>query len=676
MPNKIFKFEDLILKEETTKSKGLTTKEQRYEYLKSELVTLQDSPETIRNVAEAALPGLNVTFSGEEVERRMRLSEHAREVMCRKGAELGGVTVAPGTPRAVVPLFRPGQDEESVAYNNRLSAAILNKDQVQLGKMYNEYLDNLPSYDAEALLSIPDEEIVEVFCALYPVYVAVQETENVPKAGKTFCDQISDRNKERIEKMKKDMMAFAKVKLTCDNMLSPYFAYLDMDKICSNSETAERLSEQVGDGGPAGVVSDVFKKVVILAQSSSYYMGQSLGQKLEILLEAKGLDPKTTTLRDASGKTYDLLAEDRTGCKAVLERDEPIYCTNGDKLYAFTWKDGKLVENHPAMAMNNCLEAKCNKANDILNGSTADPFWMITGSSQYRDMKRAMAAYRKQVKDGVGQVELADLDAYKALEKVKSSAEAYLRYKKVDLDACPDFQSFADAQGGNLSERELARMKAAYAQMEFADMTLGSFEMRRSMGELPAFTAPEWQGKKAERTYTEKVQQMNEKIRSSSFLTEPLASADADHLRQELSDALFNQKDGFLNRKFFTAQDRKVVEDTLAKAVILNMLRVDGKTNTPSAMAAAYRKTPGDVIASVKKSDAFREAMGEGITPDGLRNFLAENRQVAVHKDYVKAASKPTLVAQEGILQKVKDLDKWATNQAKKETAAPKGRGL
>ena len=167
-------------------------------------------------------------------------------------------------------------------------------------------------------------------------------------------------------------------------------------------------------------------------------------------------------------------------------------------------------------------------------------------------------------------------------------------------------------------------------------------------------------------TYTERVQQANAQIRQSNFLAVDGENTVAEMLRQDIADALFNESNGLLHKKIFTVQDRRVVEDTLAKAVILDMIRSGHKMmDTDSVdVEVAYQDNPISTMDLVKQSDAFREAVGNRISPDGLRNFFMENRQTVVNKSLVNAV-KEKIAKNE--LRNEQQLAKQATNEVKLE---------
>ena len=65
-----------------------------------------------------------------------------------------------------------------------------------------------------------------------------------------------------------------------------------------------------------------------------------------------------------------------------------------------------------------------------------------------------------------------------------------------------------------------------------------------------------------------------------------------------------------------------------------------------------------------KQSDAFREAMGNRISPDGLRQFFMENRQTVVNKSLVNDAKQKVAKSE---LQNEQQLTKQAANKVKLE---------
>jgi hypothetical protein len=272
-------------------------------------------------------------------------------------------------------------------------------------------------------------------------------------------------------------------------------------------------------------------------------------------------------------------------------------------------------------------------------------------------MKKELANYQKLRKGKDGQ-DHAKVSA--SLEKVKAAALEYLRYKKINVEEMGSFEHFKTrhlrhVQRSNgttrpLSKRELARIEAAYSMLEFSSNAAGMENLRNELSQLPAMDAQPMSNdaenaRNIEPSRVVRVNQLNQQLRQSPFLSEPVATDNnhtAENLRQEINDALFNPETGLLNKKFFTPQDRQQVETTLAKAVVLSAIRAGRKSmdNAPVPMEEAYQKNSEATILEVKQNDNFRNLVGSYISPDGLRRFLVEQQYIGVSKDILSNAAK------------------------------------
>ena len=176
-------------------------------------------------------------------------------------------------------------------------------------------------------------------------------------------------------------------------------------------------------------------------------------------------------------------------------------------------------------------------------------------------------------------------------------------------------------------------MKAAYDMMDVYNSALEIEKMKDELSKMPAYD----KDLPVVPTYDEKLKHANDTIRDSKLLNDFLPDTNGmntgDLLRQELKNTLTDPDRGLLNKKIFTAQDRQAAEDALAKAVILSMIRSGRTVAATSTIESAYQKEPKETMDLIKESAAFQNAKNKFITPDGLRNFLTEHREVTVNKE-------------------------------------------
>ena len=81
-------------------------------------------------------------------------------------------------------------------------------------------------------------------------------------------------------------------------------------------------------------------------------------------------------------------------------------------------------------------------------------------------------------------------------------------------------------------------------------------------------------------------------------------------------------------------------------------------------MENAYQIQPKVLLAEVKQSEAFRNAMGLAITPNGLRDYFNNQGYIAVTKSFLEATMKHNAEADKKLekqvqieMQNVKELE-------------------
>lgn len=613
-------------------------------YIRSRLPVPTEKQEELRAAFEEILPNQNVIFPSQEEMRQRRL-EHANtySTYIHLVAEYGSIDYAEGTRRNMRSIYKLGQDQDAVDYNNHLRETIESKDYAELGRIYGEHIMNLPSCDPEMLENVSAMDAPGVLRELYPLYIAVQEAKGF--LDDTYPETVaikagmSEESKQRLAELVQYMDAFTNLKGRCDNMFSPYYPYIDTSRVPCTQENLNALTMNT----PVGM-SDSLQQYFPALGSTLAFTANAFNDDVKRLLEKASMDPNQTVVRDFCGRTHPLVSA-IDDCAEVLKRGEPVFCTSGNQLKAFRTDGRKVVEVQLKEAMEDCLKNRLptavKDADNLINSRLAAPLWMLTGSTQYKGMQRALAEYQKAVKGQPGVAELEDPAALAALNALEPAARAYFGHKGVDLTAYSDFETFyrrAD-MAEDMSRRELARMKSAYDILNLYHAATGALDMQKELGNHPAYREP----LPRDIPYDQKVQQANAKISDSAFLNDPVEAVGNNNageaLRQDIKNTLTDPQKGVLNKKFFTTQDRQAAEDVLAKAVILSMIR-SGRTLVapPTQIENNYMTDPKGTIDMIKRSPAFREAKGDFLTPDGLRKFLNENRQTSVNKAIVSDA--------------------------------------
>ena len=656
MPNTIHKFENFASAHRHFRQNKITDDAEKYAWIKKEYATVQLSMDELRAYFQNLIPGQDITVADDQVERRAAVSAQARHEYILIGVEHSTIPLHESVNRRLSMLFRPEVDEASRNYNAKFAQAIDNQDFSTIAGLMDEFVQNLPSYDIEEILSLPDEEVVGMFHSLYSVYAITQEAASLLSSLEADLkgprEHYSEATKQRLAQLEKDSGIFALLKLRCDNIANPHYAYIHQEKLMASQDALMTLV-----GNPLNVPSQTLYNYGLTLNMGAQVIDINLGRNVQRLLESDHFDLSNTKVRDSFNRDYSNHIKD---CKQALQSGDILYCTSGNRLKTFALEEGRLVAADPAAALDKAAQrsnAAQKKAGDILTGSLADPLWLLTGSSQYRAMKKELANYQKLRKGKDGQ-DHAKVSA--ALEKVKAAALEYLRHKKIDVGEMGSFGHFKNRHlrlvqrpGSTtrpLSNRELARIEAAYSMLEFSRNAAGMENLRNELSQLPAMDAQPMSNDAANARNIEpsrvvRVNQLNQQLRQSTFFSEPVATGDshiAENLRQEIHHALFNPETGLLNKKFFTPQDRQQVETTLAKAVVLSTIRAGRKSmdNAPVPMEEAYQKNSEATILEVKQNDHFRNIVGSHISPDGLRRFLAEQQYIAVSKDILSNAAR------------------------------------
>lgn len=640
-----------------------------YNYLKNNFIEMEEIPEQIWAMFAEMFPDKDFAIRNEqEIQHRQALSADMREAYLQLGVNRNLVKTPPRTDRKYLYLFRDEVDQASIDFNKNLYEAFVKKDWDTVHRAYSDYIENLPSYDPEQLMNISDEELREFFMPLVSLHTAVQESENAIKEG--LFDHLSEAAQKRVLEFKKDMDLFSLLKLRCDVMANPHFAYVDTAALYSDPKNLGPLANCIPE-------STATAQTLTSLQSLVMFGHNGLPRQFDIFLQSQGIDTNNVVFRDDKGVQHGLVQQGfDPGCKNILMNGEPVVCTIGDQTKLFTYREGKFVELDAAVAMADSVAETAKIAgtsDERLNNSTADPFWMITSSSEYRRMQSALAIYQKLTKDGI---DAADPEALNEnLKQMEQAALDYFKRKKVELAEFGDYNRFRGSHplAKKMSKRERARMEAAYTVLNQARETMSTLSLRDELRRQPGVMQNEEMFNQvndvAPLTFNEKVAQANRKVADSKFLNDPVGSAEgnrtAENLRNTIKESLLNPEKGLLNKKFFTKQDRQAVSDLMAQAVVLDIIRSGDKLDQPAVdMENAYQNQPNVLLAEVKQSEAFRNALGLAITPNGLRDYFNNQGYIAVTKSFLEATMKHNAEADKKLekqvqieMQNVKELE-------------------
>ena len=647
-----YTFETLVINTGEALKANINTVEGQEEFLRSSLPVPQETPEDLRAVFDKMFPGQNLIISDPAtIEMRRQNHLNTFNTYVRLAAEYGVVRRNPGHPRYLGTLYKFETDQGAIDYNNHLREAFDKNDFKEVGRLYAEHILNLPSVDPGTIANLSPEEAPGMLRELYPLYVAVAESvrflKDKDEPSVSIKAGMSEESLARLKELSKLDSLFTSLKTRCDEMFTPYHVYLDTSKIAYTQANYMALSSP-----PQGLSWDLTQHLEKMG-SNILFVANGFGDDTKRLLEDAGVDAENAVAWDFCGNSYRVSDKRGYDCGEVYRRGEPVFCTVGNQLKAFKADGETIVEVQPEKALENCfkttLTTVIKETDDLMNGSVAAPIWMFTGSSQYRGMQKAYAAYQKLVGGEPTAEKLKDPKAKNALDALESAAKAYFELKGVNLNDFPDYNTFTwrSPLAENMSERELARMMSAYQVLNTYNLTAGAVKTHEDLSKYPAYKEP----LPVQRPHGELVREGNAKILQSGFLNERVKPAGnssvnvGETLRQEIKIALIDPTNGLLNKKFFTTQDRQAAEDVLAKAVILSMISSGRKAATPSAIEVSYEKNAAGTMDQIKKSEAFQNEKGKFISPDGLRNFLANNRQAEVNKSLSRSAVKQQAAA-------------------------------
>ena len=346
--------------ERALKNKGIKTIRDQESYIRKNLDTETETPEQIRAVFAEIHPGLDVSYSQDEVRSHKLAHTNALNTYIMIAAENGGIErpMSDSTLRYIGPVYKPERTQADMDFNQHLRDTIVNRDFAQLGKIYDEHIRNLPSCDPEMLQSIPDVDAPEVFRQLYPLYATVQEAQKFldgkDDVSNTIKANMSQESLDRLSEMVNQMTAFSALKLRCDQMASPYYPYVNTSKITPTTEN-HKATDMVAMA-PVPGMSFGLQKFIISIHNGHDNKLLEFPEEVQHLLEKAKMDPEKTVLRDFSGKTYPLFTNNLSGCIDVFKRGEPLFCTLGDQLKAFQMEGSSIVEGKPKDALKEFYE--------------------------------------------------------------------------------------------------------------------------------------------------------------------------------------------------------------------------------------------------------------------------------------------------------------------------------
>ena len=207
-------------------------------------------------------------------------------------------------------------------------------------------------------------------------------------------------------------------------------------------------------------------------------------------LEQSGFEHSTAKFYDLQQNEYRPGSSSGKSCADALRQGKHLICRNAQgKVIALRPDADKFVETNLQVVLSNAvrdvLTTRANELMALATGSKADPFWLMTGSSQYRDLKNALTSYtqtRQTISDPPKDEELDALAG--SLEYLSGAAEHYLQHKDPSITANMTFERYMQERGNaaGMNEREKIRLQAAFAARDLARDIHSTVSFSRELG--------------------------------------------------------------------------------------------------------------------------------------------------------------------------------------------------
>ena len=414
-------------------------------------------------------------------EARRELSDIAWQTMLLLVAGQAAIDRPAGVSHPVSILFRPETDPESEAHNNILRVAIAEKNMAELAEHYNNHLNRLESYNREELEHLTDSELVNKFSHLYALYTVAQDASHLldPKNPDGIGSHLPDESRDRLQKLSGDLPLFAALMARFEMICHPYYEKVDTDRLVQEGDIASKVTDLSKDSNDAQFFAQ-------LQQQADRVFDLQLSRQLQ----RSNVDISTVKIYDLEQQEYSLNASSTHSCAQAYRQGKALVCRDAQgHQMAFRPEKGQLVESHAQSLVDSRAYAlfttEMDQLMELATGSTSNPFWMLTGSSQYKDLKAALVQHAQLVKSNGYPPKTESLDALDAsLQQLSKAAGDYLQHKDPTITPDMTFQRYMqespNAQGMNA--REKARLQAAFQARDLQPRTHHIISLSREMG--------------------------------------------------------------------------------------------------------------------------------------------------------------------------------------------------
>lgn len=421
----------------------------------------------------------DLILGNEQQEQRKKLVEKAQDKLLDAVTQRGIVPVPEDVEPYQAQMFRQDDSEENKNHNEKLRKAIETGDMKTQAELYSQYLAGLPKFDPDSIVDMSDDTLLDTFPALYGLYQAATEAIKLlrEKDPDSLIEHVSPETKQQMEQLALDQRLLAAMKNRFETIANPYYAMVDTDRLPKEDATTQHMDHL---SKHPGVVAEFrsFSAHIRDANQTPSFQDLAAGRRMAALLQQRGFDPDTLQIVDFSDRKYPLWEFFSSGGEDALKNKPPLIFRDGKGHTAALRQNNEKLEdiNLDYLATKNQTEAlttRLEQIQQLTNSSVADPFWMLTGSGEYRELKAALEAHAdvvKQVGNPPDKESLRSL--HSSVARLGAAAQHYLAHKDPTIGEDTDFDSYIENH--SMSERETARLKAAFAARDLARDTKGA----------------------------------------------------------------------------------------------------------------------------------------------------------------------------------------------------------
>lgn len=466
---------------------------------------------------------------------RQKLSADAWKAMLHEVTTHAVIDRPAGVSHDISMLFRPEVDANSKKYNDYLRAEIEENNFSALAGYYQDHLQQLEDYDAEELENLTDADLVSKFPHLYALYTVALDAGHLldPQNTDGIGPHLSGETKERLQKLAADLPLFAALMARFESICHPYYADVDTDGLMQEDDIASKVSHLDKESVDAQFFAQMQQRA-----------DRAFDLQLSRQLQRNNIDISTVKIYDLEQKEYALNGSAHRSCNQARHQGKALIFRDAQgHVMALRPEKGQFVESHAQSLVDSASYAffttEMDQLMELATGSTSNPFWMLTGSSQYRDLKTALMQHAQVVK-AMGYPQktesLETLDT--SLQQLSKAASEYLKYKDPTITEDMTFQRYLqeNEKARNMNAREKARLEAAFQARDLAPRTRHVVSLSREIGarNQPVVSADHVFYQGLLRKYNTMEKQLD------SFLANPDRKNVAQRINEALSDPRFH----------------------------------------------------------------------------------------------------------------------------------------